>query len=107
MSARPAAVARPYTSLDALTEGSRLAHVEQLQQLVVPRERVDVEEHGARRIADVRYVARAAGQLPDQPRIHGAKEQFAGIRARPRAAHVVEDPADLAGGKVRVDQEAC
>ena len=49
--------------------------------------------------------ARAAGQLPDQPGVDVAEQQFAGAGALARAGHVVENPADLAGGEVGVDDE--
>ena len=55
---------------------------EQPQQFVVPLQRVDVEQHRARRVADVGDVARAAGQLPDQPRVDGAERELAGVGAR-------------------------
>ncbi len=46
------------------------------------------------------------GQLPNQPAIDGAKRQFARFGLFPRAFHVVENPDDLARGKVGVDQQA-
>ena len=49
----------PYTSLDDRTSGSRLArHIEQPQQFVVPFQRVNVEQHRARGVADVGHVRR-------------------------------------------------
>jgi hypothetical protein len=67
---------------------------------------VDVEEHRARRVADVGDVLTSAGELPDQPAVDGAEGQLSGLGARPGAGHVVEDPANLAGREIRIDQQA-
>ena len=83
--------------------GSR--DVEQPQQLVVPLQRVDVEQHGARRVAHVGHVTRAAGQLPHQPRVDGPERQLARFGARPRARHVVQQPPDLARREIGVDEQ--
>ena len=55
------------------------------QQLVVPLQRVDVEQHRARGVAGVGDVQRAAGQLPDEPGVDRAERQLAGLGALPRA----------------------
>ena len=80
--------------------------LEQPQQVVVPFQRVDVEQHRARRVADIGHVLRAAGQLPDQPRVDRAERELAGFGARPRAGHVVEQPSDLARREIGVDEES-
>jgi hypothetical protein len=81
-------------------------NIEQAQQLLVPLHRVDVEEHRPRRVADVGDVALVRGELPEQPGIYGPERELAGRGAGARAGHVVENPADLAGGKIRVDEQA-
>ena len=43
---------------------------------------------------------RAPRHIPDDPRVHVAHQQFAGLGARPRALDVVEDPLDLGPGEV-------
>ena len=50
---------------------------------------------------------RAAGQLPQQPGVNGAEGQFAAPRPLPGARHVVQQPADLAGREVSVNDQAC
>ena len=48
----------------------------------------------------------AAGQMPDQPAIHGAEGQLAALGPRPRALHVIQNPAHLGRGKIRVEHQA-
>src|SRR5262245_16639880 len=83
-----------------------LRHVEDPQQLVVPLQRVNVEQHRPRRVADVGDVCRVVGQLPDEPGVDGAERELAGRRPRAGARHVVEQPADLARGEIGVDEQA-
>ena len=84
----------------------RPRHVEELQQLVVPVERVDVEQQRAAGVADVGDVLRAAGQPPDQEGVDVPN------RISPRSARArrpsdrVEQVLDLRAGEVRVDDEA-
>ena len=91
--------ATPRLRRDCAVDLARGAHLrqhaararEEPQQLVVPAPRVDVEQHGARRVADVGDVRRAAGQLPDQPGVDGAERELAGARrARARRARCRE-----------------
>ena len=68
-------------------------------------ERVDVEQHRARGVADVGHMLASAGELPDQPGVDGAEREPAGARPVARAGDVVENPANLAGGEVGVDEQ--
>ncbi len=81
-------------------------HVEQPEQFVVPRAGGDVVEHRTRGVARVGDVERALRELPDQPGVHRAEGELAARRAGARAGHVVQDPAELAGGEVGVDDQA-
>ena len=81
-------------------------HPQQPQQVVVPLQRVDVEQHRARRVADVGDVRRAIREVPHEPAVDRAERQLAGLGPRARAGHVVEDPRDLGAGKVGVDDQA-
>src|SRR3989441_12531123 len=47
-----------------------------------------------------------AGELPDQPTVHGPESQLPPSRALPRPGHVVQDPSDLAAGEIGVNQQA-
>src|SRR5581483_6146140 len=74
--------------------------------LLVPPQRVDVEEHRPRRVADVGDVLRAVGQLPNQPAVDRAEREFALLRTLSRAGDVVEQPSDFARRKVCVDEQS-
>ena len=48
----------------------------------------------------------AAGQIPDQPRIHIAEQQLAALGTLARTGDVIEDPLDLCAGEIGVDEQA-
>ncbi len=81
-------------------------HVEDLQQLLVPVQRLQVEEQRARCVADIGGMHRAVREIPDQPRIDRAEREFAALRAPAGTAHVVEQPGDLGAGKIRIEQQS-
>ena len=67
---------------------------------------MDVAQERARRVAGVRHVALAAGQLPDQPGVDRAESQLAGLRTLAATVDVIQDPGRLRGREVGVQQEA-
>ncbi len=81
-------------------------NVEQRQELVVPRARLDVEEQGARGVGRVGGVDGAVGQFPKQKGIDGAERQFAVARPRPRAGHVIENPGELGRREIGIEHQA-
>ena len=83
----------------------RLGDVQELQQLVIPLVAVDVEQHGAGRVADIGGMHRAAGQLPHQPAVHRAKRQFTACRHVAGTRHVVQNPLQFGGRKIGINQE--
>ena len=64
-------------------------YIENFQYLVVPIQRVDVEHHRPAGVGVVGHVDLAAGQLPDEPRLHRAEQQVAALGPRAHAGHVV------------------
>ena len=48
---------------------------------------------------------RAAAELPHQPTVHRAKGQFAACRHVTGTVHVVQNPLQLGGGKIGINQE--
>ena len=48
----------------------------------------------------------AAGEIPENPRIRRAEQQIAGLRLRPSALDVFEDPDDLGAGEVGRQRKA-
>src|SRR5262249_49613870 len=80
-------------------------HVEEAEERRIPGLRVDVEEERARRVGGIGRVPPAAGELPEEPGVDRAEAELAGRRPLARAADVVEHPADLRAGEVRVEDE--
>ena len=80
-------------------------YIENFQYLVVPVQRVDVEHHRPAGVGVVGHVDFAAGQLPDEPRLHRAEQQVAALGTRTHAGHVVQDPLELCGREVGVDDQ--
>ena len=81
-------------------------HAEQFAKAGVPGAPADVEQRGARRVGGVGRVHLAAGQPPQKECVDGAEGELAGLRRGARAGHIVEQPGDLAGGKIRIEQQS-
>ena len=67
-------------------------------------ERAQVHHHRAARVGhvgDVQAAVGAAGQVPDQPGVHVAEDQIAGVGLLAGAVDVLEDPADLRARRSR------
>ena len=77
----------------------RPRNAQEPQQLVVPVLAVDVEEHGARGVARVGGVHRAAGEPPQQERIDGAERQLAALGRRRAPATSSSSQASLVAEK--------
>ena len=73
---------------------------------LVPAQVLDVIEHGAAGVGVVGHVHPAAGELPDEPGVHGAEQQPARLGLFPRAGHVFQNPLYFGGGEVGVHQKA-
>ncbi len=80
-------------------------NIEQFQQRVVPLQSVDVEQQRARSVAGVGGVYFAAGELPDQPGVDGAKGQLTTFGPGAGAGHVVKQPLQLGTGEVRIKHQ--
>ncbi len=80
--------------------------VEYLAKLLVPAQLVNVEEHGAAGVGVVGGVNLAAREVVDEPGVHGAAHELAGLGHLARTLDVVENPGDLGGREVRVGDEA-
>ena len=80
--------------------------VQLLQDLVVPLQRVNVEHHGAAGVGIVGDVQFSAGQLPDEPGLHGAKEQFSPLSPFAGTGDMIQYPLELGGREIGVDDEA-
>src|SRR5512135_1529673 len=65
------------------------------EPLLVPVERMDVEEQRARRIACIGHVHGPARELPCEPRIHRPERELPRFGALARPGNVVEQPCEL------------
>ena len=83
----------------------RGGNVQQIQDLLVPGEGVDVEEHGPGGVGVVGDMDPAAGEFPDEPGLHRAKQELSPLRPLPGVGDVVQDPLELGGGEVGVDHQ--
>ena len=92
-------------ALSRTSRQQRMRHAEQRAQVVVPFALADVEQQRARGIGGVGGVHLAAGQPPQQETVDGAEGELAGLRRRARAGDVVEQPGDLAGGEIGIEQQ--
>ena len=75
------------------------------QDVLIPLQRVDVEQHRAAGVGVVGHMDPAAGQLPDEPGLHRAEQQPPGLGLFPRTGHVVQDPFQFGGGEVCVNDQ--
>ena len=73
---------------------------------LIPAHMADIVQHGAGGVGVIGDVHPPAGQLPDQPAIHGAEQQAALRRHLAGVGDVIQDPLDLGAGKIGVDQQA-
>ena len=80
--------------------------VQLLQDLIVPLQCVDVEEHRAGGVGVVGDMDLAARQLPDEPRFDCAEQQLAALCALACAGDVFKQPVHLRAGEIGVDDEA-
>ena len=84
----------------------RPRNVEPGEQLRIPFEAVQVEQHRARCVGDVGLVPRTAGQPPQEERVDRAEGDVAGDRPLAQPRNGVEQPADFRCRKIGVDDEA-
>ena len=80
--------------------------VEQFEQLLIPLLAMDVEQQGARSITGIGTVHLATGQAPQQEAVHGTEAQLATRRTLAGTGHLIEQPAQFAGGEIGIDQQA-
>ena len=80
--------------------------IQRVQQCIIPVQLVDIIQHGAAGVGSVRYMHLATGQLPHQPAVHRAKQNFSRLCALPCARHMVQNPLDFGCGKVGIRHKA-
>ncbi len=93
------------TGIEHLRQDRR-RDVEGVEESGVPGQTVDVIEHRARGVGYVGRVTPAAGEPPQQKAVDGAEGDLAGAGAAAQTGDIVEQPADLAGAEIGIDDEA-
>ena len=81
-------------------------NAEQPQKLVVPRQGMNIEQHGARSVCIVSGKDFSLAQMPHEKGVHRTEQQLAPFRPVARPPHVVEYPFQLGGGKIRIGHES-
>jgi len=81
-------------------------HSKKRAQLRVPVESVDVEEQGAAGVAGLSEVLSAASQPSHQPRIDGPEGQRSNLRSALDLGVGLQQPAQLGGREVGVEEQA-
>lgn len=76
--------------------------LQHVQQRRVPLEGVDIKEHRPGGVGIISHMAAAAGEVPNEPGVYRAEEQFARLRSSTGSGNVVQYPAELGPGEVGV-----
>ena len=82
-------------------------NMEKLKQFIVPLLRMNIEQHCAGSIRDVRNKFRPARQLPDQPGIDRSETELSTFSPLADTFHMIQNPAYLGRGKIGIDHQAC
>ena len=95
-----------------LTGGLHLRHhrtrnLKQVQQLLIPLQRIDVKQHRTGSITYIRHVNFAAGQTPNQPGIDGTEQQFPFCSTFTSSGNMIQDPFDLRRTEIGIDNQTC
>ena len=105
----PAEVFRRGPSVNAAGRSHLRQHsprnVQFTEDLIVPGQGFDIEEHGPGSVGVIRHMHPALGELPDQPGLHGPEKEPAFPCLLPRPVYMLQDPADLRGGKIGVNDQ--
>lgn len=78
---------------------NRPGNTEQIEQIVVPLLRVDIEEHRTRRVRHVGHMRPTPRKPPDQPAVDRSEAELALLRALAHALDVIKNPLDLVAEK--------
>ena len=78
-----------------------------LAELLIPAQAVNIKQHRTRAVGIVRHMRAAAGEVPDEPRVHIAEQQVAALGALSCTRNVIQNPLDLRAGEVGIDEQTC
>lgn len=84
---------------------NRPGNTEQIEQIVVPLLRVDIEEHRTRRVRHVGHMRPTPRKPPDQPAVDRSEAELALLRALAHA-RCYQNPLDLGRREIGVQNQA-
>src|SRR5215468_10515980 len=67
---------------------------------------MDVIQQRSRGVGNIGGMYSSAGQAPEEERVDRPEGELPALRTRPGARHVIQYPADLGAGEVRIEQES-
>ena len=76
-------------------------------EVIHPLALFQVQQQGAAGVAQITSVMLAVGELPKEPRFHGAKAEVIGGGGGSCFSVVLQHPTDFAGTEIGVEQEPC
>ena len=80
------------------TRQHRPGYADRVEQIVIPRQGLEIHEQGAAGVRDVGD--ELTGQIPRDPGVHRAECQFAVFRPRQETVVVIEQPSGLRSGEI-------
>ncbi len=83
----------------------RPRNIQHPQQLLIPLQRMDVEEHRPRSVRHIGHMPLTLRQLPYQPAVHRPKRQLPSLRPFPRSVDMIQNPVDLTAREVSIRQQ--
>ena len=67
---------------------------------------MNIKEHGARRIGNIRNMNFAVGEFPNQPAVDGAKKEFSFFCTLTGPAHLIQNPFYFGSRKISINDQA-
>src|SRR5207245_10599797 len=84
----------------------RRRDAEVAKNFIVPRERVNIEEHGPRGVRNVGRMHAAVREPPQEPGVNRAAGQLAALSASANAGQILEQPGALGAREIGVGDQA-
>jgi hypothetical protein len=81
-------------------------HIEEFAQGLIPPASANVVQRGAAGVRGVGQMRPAAGEPPDQETVHRPESDVPRSGGIARTRHAIQDPGNLGGRKIRVQQQA-
>ena len=79
--------------------------IKQSQKIITPLQCMYIKKHRTGCIRIIGRMHRTAGQVPDQPGIHGTEAELTLTCSLPRALYMIEYPSDLTSREIRIGNQ--